>query len=168
MAALDAAGLSYEIVPGVSSLFGAAAALGVELTLPTVCQSVIISRMAGRTPVPERESLRALAGHGATMAIFLSAALIDEVVAELIAGGCPPETPAAVVYRATWPDEQIVRTCLAELALAMRAAGITRQALVLVGEALRRRQADGESRASLLYDPAFGHGRRRPRGERQS
>ena len=157
MAALRAEGISYAVVPGVSSLFGAAAALGVELTVPQLCQTVIISRAEGRAQVPERERLRDLAAHRATMAIFLSVSLVEEVVAQLVAGGYPPSTPAAVVYRASWPEQQIIRGALAEIAKAAHDSGIARQALILVGEALSLGQGSERAASSQLYDPAFGH-----------
>ncbi|MHB1131091.1 MAG: precorrin-4 C(11)-methyltransferase [Chloroflexota bacterium] len=162
MLALGAAGVSYAVVPGVSSLFGAAAALGVELTCPEVSQTVIISRAAGRTPVPEGGQLRSLASHKATMAIFLSVGMVDEVVADLLVGGYDGDTPAAVVYHATWPDERIVRARLGELPSAIKESGISRQALILVGEALRSYTSDAGEVASRLYDPTFGHGYRAP------
>ena len=102
---LEALGVEYDVCPGVSSFCGAAASLRAEYTLPDVSQSVIITRAAGRTPVPDRESLRSFAAHQATMVLFLSAGLADKVREDLLAGGYPPETPAAVVYKATWPDE---------------------------------------------------------------
>jgi precorrin-4/cobalt-precorrin-4 C11-methyltransferase len=106
---LDALGISYESVPGVPSFCGAAAALNAEYTLPDVSQSVVITRMAGRTPVPDRESIRSFARHGCTMVIFLSSGLTESLQQELTAGGFPPDTPAAIVYKATWPDEKILR-----------------------------------------------------------
>jgi precorrin-4/cobalt-precorrin-4 C11-methyltransferase len=133
MAALDEKGIAYEIIPGVSSLFAAAASLKTELTVPELSQTVIITRMEGRTPVPALEKLRSLATHQASMAIFLSASLIEKVVAELFAGGYNPDTPAAVVYRATWQDEVVLRTTLKNLAERVKASGIKKQALILVG-----------------------------------
>jgi precorrin-4/cobalt-precorrin-4 C11-methyltransferase len=115
MAQLDKSGISYEVIPGVSSLFAAAASLRSELTVPEVSQTVIITRMEGETPVPETQRLSSLAAHKASLAIFLSISLIERVTAELLAGGLPPDTPAAVVYRASWPDEKILRTDLAGL-----------------------------------------------------
>ena len=153
MDALDALKLPYEVVPGVSSMSAAAAALRAEYTLPGVSQTVIISRMAGRTPVPERESLRSLAAHGATMVLFLSAGMIPEVCRELIAGGCAPDTPAAAVQRASWPDERIVRATLETLP--EKACGISRTAIITVGSFL-----SGSQLRSLLYDPQFSHGYR--------
>lgn len=150
MDALDRLGYEYEIVPGVSSMNAAAAALHAEYTLPGVSQTVIVSRMAGRTPVPGKENIRSLASHGASMALFLSAGMLEALCSELIAGGYPPETPAAVVYRVTWPDERRVRATLKTLPQA--AAGIGRTALVLVGDFL-----GGTGERSRLYDPAFSH-----------
>ncbi len=154
MSALDDKGIAYEIVPGVSSLFAAAAALKTELTVPELSQTVIITRMEGKTPVPELESLKNLAAHHASMAIFLSASLAEEVVAELLSAGYPPDTPAAVVYRATWPDELVLRTTLKKLAQRVKASGIQKQALILVGDFLNSR---GKGRRSRLYDRGYKH-----------
>ncbi|MBQ9197829.1 MAG: precorrin-4 C(11)-methyltransferase [Clostridia bacterium] len=150
MEALDALGLSYEAVPGVSSMNAAAACLHAEYTLPGVSQTLIVSRRARRTAVPEQESIPALAAHGASMALFLSAGMLPELCSELIAGGYAPDTPAALVYKATWPDEQIIRATL--LTLPQMAAGIGRTALVLVGGFL-----NGAKERSRLYDPSFSH-----------
>jgi len=152
MAALDEKGIEYEIIPGVSSLFAAAAALKMELTVPELSQTVIVTRMEGRTPVPASENLKSLAAHQASMAIFLSASLVRKVVAELLAGGYSPDTPAAVVYRATWPDELVLRTTLRELAECVKTAGITKQALILVGDFLNSKE---KGRRSRLYDRGF-------------
>ena len=115
---LDKRGIPYEVCPGVSSFCGAAAALKAEYTLPNVSQSVILTRMEGRTPVPEKEQIEAFAAHGATMVIFLSAGQLPRLSERLIAGGYAPDTPAAIVYKATWPDEKVVRTTVGELAAA--------------------------------------------------
>jgi precorrin-4/cobalt-precorrin-4 C11-methyltransferase len=155
MDALDRLELPYEVVPGVSSFCGAAAALEAELTLPDVSQTVILTRMAGRTPVPERESIARLAAHQSTMVIFLSTGLLDELSQELTAGGYAPETPAALVYKASWPDQKVVRTTVVGLPAAAREHAIHKTALVLVGHFL----GDHYER-SLLYDPAFSHGYR--------
>ncbi len=133
---LAALGIAYEICPGVSSLGAAAAALQAEYTLPAVTQTVIISRAAGRTPVPEGEALRSLAAHGATMVLFLSAGLLETASRELMAGGYPPDTPAAIVYKASWPEEQILRCTLGALAARAAEEGITKTALVCVGKFL--------------------------------
>jgi precorrin-4 methylase len=150
----------YEIVPGVSSAFAAAARLSAELTVPDVAQTVIFTRVANRTTtVPSNERLRELARHGATLVIFLSASVIERVVEELLAGGCSPQTPAAVVYRATWADEQVIRGTLADIAPAVRAARITKHALILIGPAidpaLRQKAAAGSR--SNLYRPDYTH-----------
>ena len=147
---LDELNISYEYVPGVSSFCAAAAALNAEYTLPDVSQTVIITRMEGRTPVPEGERLAALAAHGATMVIFLSIGLIDRVQDALLQGAYTAATPAAVVYKATWPEQKIVHCTVGTLAESTRAAGITKTALIVVGDFLAA-QYD----RSKLYDPAF-------------
>jgi precorrin-4/cobalt-precorrin-4 C11-methyltransferase len=145
-------GLDWEMVPGVSSLGAAAAAIGRELTVPEVSQSVILTRRASRTPMPKGEAIKNFAAHGTTMVIFLSAARPRPLQEELLAGGYPPETPCAVVYKASWPDEQVIECPLGQLAERVREAGFTRQALVLVGPGL----AVGGTR-SHLYSPEFSH-----------
>lgn len=150
---LDAAGIPYEVVPGVSSALAAAAALKKELTVPEVTQTVIFTRQAGRTPVPERESLRNLARTQATMCIFLSVSMIAAVVEDLLAGGYPAATPVAVVERASWPDEQIVRGSLADIAGKIRDSRIKKTAMIVVGPAL----AEDSRIASKLYDAEFTH-----------
>jgi len=157
MAELDALGIDYEVVPGVTSAFAAAAVLKQELTLPEVSQTVILTRIAGRTPVPEGEKLSAIARVGATLVIYLSVSMIEKVVAELLQGAYGPETPAAVVAKASWPDEQKVEGTLADIAGKVRAAGIDRQALILVGDVLAARR-EGLKAKSLLYDKGFEHG----------
>ena len=161
IAECDRRGLAWEIVPGVSSLGAAAAAVGHELTVPGVSQSVVLTRLATRTSssVPAHEQVRELARSRTTMALFLSCSRPRALQAELEAGGYPPQTPCAVVYRASWPDEVVVRCPLAELAERLRSARIHKQALVLVGPALA--DADGEGRRSNLYHPAFSHEFRR-------
>lgn len=151
MDALDARDIPWDVTPGVSSFCGAAAAAGEEYTLPGVSQSVIITRMAGRTPVPEGEDIASLAAHGATMVIFLSIGLIDKVQQALLAGGAyTPETPAAVVYKASWPEQKVVRCTVGTLAGSTRANGITKTALIVVGDFLGTRYE-----RSKLYDPTF-------------
>ena len=151
MDALDADGIPYDDTPGVSSFCGAAAALNAEYTLPGVSQTVIITRMEGRSPVPEQEKLAGLAAHGATMVIFLSIGLVEKVQQALLAGGAyTPDTPAAVVYKATWPEERTVRCTVGTLAESVHAAGITKTALIVVGDFLGRNYE-----RSKLYDPAF-------------
>ncbi len=152
MDALRARGIAYDVVPGVSSCFAAAASLRQELTLPGVTQTVIITRGAGRTAVPERERLRALAAHGATMCIFLSISFLADVVAELQAGGYAADTPIAVVQRASWPDEKTVRGTLADICPQVQAAGIDRQAMIIVSPCL-----GAEYELSRLYAPEFSH-----------
>ena len=139
--------------PGVSSFCGAAAALKAEYTLPGVSQTVILTRMEGRTPVPERERIEALAAHGASMVIFLSAGRLGELSGRLIEGGYSPDTPAAIVYKATWPEEKVVRTTVSGLEDAARREGITKTALITVGGFL-----GGGYERSKLYDPAFTTG----------
>lgn len=153
MDALDRLGIPYDVTPGVSSFCAAAAALGAEYTLPGVSQSVILTRMAGRTAVPERESIAALAAHGASMAVFLSAGMLEELQTELLKGAYTPNTPAALVYKATWPEEKAVRCTVGTLAQAGREHQITKTALVLVGDFL-----NGDYQRSRLYDPAFTTG----------
>lgn len=150
MDALDALGIAYDDTPGVSSFCGAAAALCAEYTLPGVSQSVIISRMAGRTPVPDAESVADLARHGASMALFLSSGMLGDLQRELLKGAYTASTPAALVYKATWPEEKAVRCTVGTLAQAGAEAGIRKTALVLVGDFL-----GGEYQRSKLYDPAF-------------
>lgn len=150
MDALRARGLAFTLCPGVSSFCGAAAELQAEYTLPGVSQSVIITRLAGRTPVPERESLRALARHGATMVIFLSAGMTKAVQTELLAGGYAPDTPAALVYKATWPDGKTVRCTVGTLYEAAKQNDIHNLALITVGDFLGQ-----DYDFSKLYDPAF-------------
>lgn len=150
MDALDRLGYAYDVAPGVSSFCGAAAALKAEYTLPGVSQSVIITRMAGKTPVPEKESIASFAAHQATMVIFLSTGLLKELSAELISGGYGPETPAAIVYKATWPEEKVVRGTVAQLYEMAQANHIRKTALIVVGRIL-----DTEYDLSRLYAPDF-------------
>ena len=158
MDALDRLGIPYDLTPGVSSFCGAAAAVGAEYTLPGVSQTVILTRMAGRTPVPEGESTAALAAHGASMVIFLSAGMLEDLQRELLKGAYTPETPAALICKATWPEEKVVRCPLGGLARAGREHGVSRTALVLVGDFL-----SGRYERSRLYDPAFTTGYREGR-----
>lgn len=152
MDALDELGFDYDVVPGVSSFCGAAAALRAEYTLPNVSQSVIITRMEGRTPVPDGERLRLMASHGCTMVLFLSASLLDGAVEELLAGGCSSDTPAAIVYKATWPDEKVFHCTVGTLVETARKANVKNTALITIGGFL------GSSYGrSKLYDPGFTH-----------
>lgn len=154
MDALDALGIPWDDTPGVSSFCAAAAALGAEYTLPGISQSLIITRMAGRTPVPAGEDLTALASHGCSMVLFLSAGLLDEVQARLLQGAYTPDTPAAIVYKASWPQQKLLRCTLGTLARTAAEAGVRSTALVLVGDFL----AQGGYQRSKLYDPAFTTG----------
>ena len=147
---LDELNIPYEICAGVSSFCGAAAALKAEYTLPDVTQTVIITRIAGRTAVPEEEKISALAAHNATMIIFLSAGLINEVMAELLSGGYDKKTPAAIVYKATWTDEKIFRCTLEKLAETAEENGIKKTALICVGDFL-----GNDYSLSKLYDKEF-------------
>jgi precorrin-4 C11-methyltransferase len=158
MVLLEAAGVACEVVPGVSSVFAAAAALNAELTVPDVAQTVIRTRLPSRTTIPEQEQLRAMAAHGGTIALFLTITVIDRAVSGLIAGGYAPDTPAAILHRVSWEDESIIRGTLADIAASARAAGFKRQALILVGRAIDPglRKAAAASRSNL-YDPKWSH-----------
>ncbi|WP_295078373.1 precorrin-4 C(11)-methyltransferase [Ruminococcus sp.] len=153
---LDELHIPYSITPGVSSFCGAAAALRAEYTLPDVSQTVILTRMAGRTPVPEKERIESLAAHNATMVIFLSAGMTEELSARLLSGGYRSDTPAAIVYKATWSDEKVVRCTVGTLAKAARENGITKTALITVGGFL-----GDDYELSKLYDKKFETGFRK-------
>ena len=142
--------IPYDVCPGVSALFGAAASLRVEYTLPEVSQSVIITRAQGRTKVPQKESLVSMAGHKATMVLYLSSSLAAQVKRDLMAGGYDEDTPVAIVYKATWPDEKIIRTTLKQLPETMEREEIHKTALIIVGAVL-----DGSYEKSKLYDKTF-------------
>lgn len=157
MEELDRLGIGYAVVPGVTSAFAAAATLKQELTLPEVSQTVVITRLAGRTPVPEREQLANIAAIGATLVIYLSISMIEKVVAELLSGAYVEDTPVAVVAKASWSDEQVLTGTLADIAAKVRDAGIGKQALIVVGDVLRAR-GEGMKAKSLLYDKGFSHG----------
>jgi len=148
---LDSKGIAYESCPGVSACFGAAASLNLEYTLPGISQSLIITRMEGRTAVPEKESIESFASHQASMAIYLSTGLLGELSRRLTAGGYPAETPAAIVYKATWPDEKAIVCTIAELEKTAADNGIRKTALILVGDAI----AHQRYQRSKLYDPDF-------------
>ena len=151
MDGLRAAGIDdFEVVPGVSSFLASAAALKQEYTLPNVSQSIIITRMEGRTPMPPKENLTSLAQHQATMCIFLSVQAIDKVMQQLMDGGYSADTPVAIVVRATWPDEKILRGTIATIADIIHKEGVTRQAMIVVGRVL-----DCEYELSKLYDRRF-------------
>lgn len=149
---LDSKGMEYEYVPGVSSFIGAASALKAEYTLPNVSQTVILTRMAGRTPVPEKEEIESLAAHQATMIIFLTSTMLKELSNRLIEGGYSPDTPAAIVYKATWPDQKVIRTTVKNIAVEAEKEGINKMALICVGNFL----GDNYDR-SKLYHPEFTH-----------
>ena len=150
MDAMDKLGITYDICPGVSSFCGAAAALKAEYTLPGISQSVVITRMAGRTPVPEKESIRSFAAHQATMVLFLSTGMLEKLSEELVAGGYQEETPAASVYKATWPEEKVMHCTVGTLAETAEREKVTKTALIVVGNVLNT-----EYERSKLYDPAF-------------
>ncbi len=151
MDVLDEKGVAYDYCPGVSSFCGAASALNMEYTLPNVSQSVIITRMAGRTPVPEKESIESFAAHHATMVVFLSTGMLEELSKRLIEGGYEPDTPAAIVYRATWEDEKSFVCTVDTLAQTAKENNITKTALMIIGDVVAHRQYD----RSKLYDPGF-------------
>ena len=152
MDALKEMGITYDVTPGVSSFLATAAALQQEYTLPNVTQTVIITRMEGRTPMPEKEKLSMLASHGATMCIFLSVQMIDKVAAELIEGGYDKTTPVAIVVKASWPDQRIIRGTLETIADVVADEGVIRQAMIVVSRVL-----DTDYELSKLYDKGFAH-----------
>ena len=148
---LNEKNIEYEVCPGVSSFCGAAAALEMEYTLPEVSQSVIITRMEGRTPVPERESVASFAAHGATMVLFLSAGLLEGLEKQLVQGGYAPDTPAAIVYKATWPEEKTFHCTVSTLKETAEVNGISKTALIIVGNTVSQSSYE----RSKLYDPTF-------------
>ena len=152
MDALKEMGITYDVTPGVSSFLATAAALQQEYTLPNVTQTVIITRMEGRTPMPEKEKLSMLASHGATMCIFLSVQMIDKVAAELIEGGYDKTTPVAIVVKASWPDQRIIRGTLETITDVVAEEGVIRQAMIVVSRVL-----DTDYELSKLYDKGFAH-----------
>lgn len=147
---LDSSNIEYDYCPGVSSFCGAASALNLEYTLPDVSQTVILTRMAGRTGVPAKESIESLAAHRATMVIFLSTGMLDELAERLVAGGYDEETPAAIVYKATWPDEKKFVCTIKTLARTAKENNISKTALIIVGDVI-----DAEYSRSELYNPDF-------------
>lgn len=151
MDALDEKGISYDYCPGVSSFCGAASALNLEYTLPDVSQSVIITRMAGRTPVPEKESIESFAAHQATMVVFLSTGMLEELSRRLIAGGYSADTPAAIVYKATWEDEKTFVCTVGTLAQTAAKNNITKTALMIIGDVV----SHTNYQRSKLYDSGF-------------
>jgi precorrin-4/cobalt-precorrin-4 C11-methyltransferase len=155
---LEADGIKCKVVPGVTAILGASADMNLELTLPGVTQTLIITRAELRTPVPERESITELAKHGATMAFYLSVHLIRDIVNELLKGGVYTEnTPAAVVYRATWEDEKIIKGTLGDIARKTKEAKIIKTALIIVGDVI----APTKYEYSKVYDASFTHGYRK-------
>ena len=151
MDVLDEKGIAYDYCPGVSSFSGAAAALNLEYTLPNVSQSVVITRMAGRTPVPKKESIQCFAAHQATMVVFLSTGMLEELSKRLIEGGYKPDTPAAIVYKATWEGEKKFVCTVATLAQTAKENNITKTALMIIGDVVSHNSYD----RSLLYHPEF-------------
>lgn len=151
MDALDEDGIRYDSCPGVSSFCGAAAALDLEYTLPEISQSVIITRMAGRTPVPDKESIESFAAHRATMVVFLSTSMLEELSERLVAGGYKEDTPAAIVYKATWEDEQTHICTVGTLAQTAKEHNITKTALMIIGDAV----SSNSYERSKLYHPEF-------------
>ncbi|OYD09152.1 precorrin-4 C(11)-methyltransferase [Paludifilum halophilum] len=151
-------GIPFEIIPGVSAAFAAAARIGSELTVPEISQTVVFTRTGGRaSPLPPGGELRKWARDSATLALFLSAALVDRVVAELREAGMAEDTPVVIAEKVTWPEEQVIHTTLAELSREMRAAKITRQAMILVGRALDPSLLESGEHRSRLYDPGHTH-----------
>lgn len=151
MDALDELGIAYDSCPGVSACFGAAASLNLEYTLPEVSQSLIITRMEGKTKVPEKESIESFAAHQASMAIYLSAGMLETLSERLIAGGYTPDTPAAIVYKATWPEEKKIVCTVKTLPQRAKEEGITKTAIVLVGDVIAHQKYE----KSKLYDAGF-------------
>ncbi len=162
--ALEKEGISYDVTPGVTAAFGAAASLGMEYTLPDISQTLILTRMEGKTPVPEKEKIGNLAAAQASMAVYLSAGMLDKLQEELIGGGYPKDTPAAIAYKVSWPDEKIFKTTLEHLAETGKENHITKLALVLVGQAVSQSGYD----RSKLYDPGFSTEYRTAETERNS
>ena len=154
---LDEKGIAYDSCPGVSSFCGAAAALNLEYTLPGISQSVIITRTEGRTAVPERESVQAFAAHGATMILFLSAGLLHKLTGQLLSGGYKEDTPAAIVYKATWPEEEVHLCTVATLEAVAKENGMSKTALIIVGDAVLHNNYE----RSKLYHPEFTTGFRK-------
>lgn len=157
MVLMKKAEVAFTIVPGVSSVFAAAAALQAELTVPELTQTLILTRAEGRTPVPDREQLKELASHHCTLALYLSATLTKKVVRELVEAGWSEQTPVAVVQRASWPDQKIVRTTLEHLDKDMAANGIRSHAMILAGWALDPMLHESSEHRSKLYDKTFTH-----------
>jgi precorrin-4/cobalt-precorrin-4 C11-methyltransferase len=147
---LEKLGIAYDVCPGVSAFCGAASSLKAEYTLPGVSQTVIITREVGRTTVPDRESIRSLASHQATMVLFLSTSLTEKLQADLLAGGYPGSTPVAIVYKATFPDEKILRCTVDTLHETVTKHGLTKTSLIIVGECMGDKYL-----RSMLYNPGY-------------
>ena len=171
MRILEREGVDYEIIPGVSAAFAAAALLKTELTVPGVSQSIIMTRSEGRVAMPPKEQLQDLAAHGCSLVIFLSITRMTKIVRELTAAGYPVSTPVAVVYRVGWPEEKVIRGTLSDIAAKVRDAKINRQALVMVGEAMNPELSSPEyvderqSESSHLYSEKYTHLFRNARAE---
>lgn len=159
--ALEQKGVGSTVVPGITAFLASAAALGTQLTLPGVTQTIILTRAESRTKVPKREKISELAKHRATMVFYLSVHLVSALVKEARAGGYKKSTPVAVIYRASWPDQKIVRGTLGDIAGKVREAGITRTAIVIIGDVV----SPTEYEYSRLYDKEFGHGYRKARSD---
>ena len=155
MAELDKLGVPYSVIPGVTAVFSAAAALCTELTAPEQSQTLIISRIAGRTPVPDDEAVARLAAHGGTFCFYLSVDRFGEIARQFLDQGWSPETPVAMVYRASWPDEMIRRGTLVDMEAQIAASGVSKHAVVIIGKPL-----GAVGTYSKLYDPEFSHGAR--------
>ncbi|HIJ60185.1 MAG TPA: precorrin-4 C(11)-methyltransferase [Nitrospirae bacterium] len=149
-------GIDYEVIPGVSSALAGSAVLGIELTIPELCQTVIFTRLEGKTTVPEKERLRELAKHNCTMVIFLSISMIDKVCEELIQGGFNNETPVVVIEKATWKEQRIIKGTINSISSLVKDAGITKTALIYVGDVLKA-TTEGIQKKSRLYDKDFSH-----------
>ena len=157
MDGLEKMGIECVIVPGVTSFLAASSALGIQLTLPGVTQTIIVTRAESRTKVPKREKISELARHGATMVFYLSVHLLSDIAKESIAGGYKKSTPAAVVYRASWPDQKIITGTLGDISAKTRDEKISRTSIVIIGDAIRPKSYE----YSRLYDKKFSHGYRR-------
>jgi precorrin-4/cobalt-precorrin-4 C11-methyltransferase len=165
MRLLERDGINFEVTPGVSAAFAAAAAMNQELTMPEISQTVILTRLEGRTPVPESEKLASLASHRATLVIYLSVQRIEEVVAQL-REHYPADTPAVVAYRVSWPDQKLIHGTLANIAEKARASKVERQSVIFVGEVFKTKDPAGEElKRSRLYDKTFGHQFREAKNE---
>ncbi len=163
MDALDKEGIAYDSCPGVTAAFGAASRLNMEFTLPGISQTLILTRMAGRTSVPEYESIEGLAAHQSSMAIYLSAGMLPELARKLMVGGRSPDTPVAILYKATWPDEKRVHTTISRMAEEAAKEGIDHTAIVLVGDSVIGSGYEN----SKLYDPAFETEFRKPKENKE-